>query len=123
MGIGNPALGNEKGEGSLLITPHGDREPYDLNQEVEPSQDSLPLMGIGNATVPDRSCCSVRAHYPSWGSGTLQVGTAANHEIGSLPLMGIGNSALVRPFQMPPTLITPHGAREPAAVSSATSPL
>ena len=56
--------------------------------------DSLPLMGIGNA------------------SSIAAAGVAPRPY--SLPLMGIGNWGRRRGCQRPHTLITPHGDREPS---------
>ena len=70
-------------------------------------------MGIGNAASEQASSCSATsAHYPSWGSGTPDIGSGTGTSVGSLPLMGIGNRRLV--LGMPPhaPLTTPHGDRE-----------
>ena len=48
MGIGNRGFTNEGQPRTLLITPHGDREPRTLRAMRFSYRDSLPLMGIGN---------------------------------------------------------------------------
>ena len=83
--------------GAHLITPHGDRKPFEAKQlPYRLIGISLPLMGIENPALP--SCWRVlerrlRSHYPSWGSKTASMHRSAcgHHRCGSLPLMGIEN--------------------------------
>ena len=112
MGIGNGARPDRRKRDSLLITPHGDREPPRRRVTPWARIRSLPLMGIGNLDTGrvvalsallitphgdrellrhNRRSISRAAHYPSWGSGTREI------------LCWL--IAAVR-------LITPHGDRE-----------
>ena len=92
----------------VLITPHGDRKRDGQEQSQEVSQDSLPLMGIGNDRslhpshypswgsetrgLAEGPAGTRSAHYPSWGSETGAVQRELDYLKRSLPLMGIGNA-------------------------------
>ena len=78
--------------GHNLITPHGDQEP--------------PLTG-------PFGLFALASHYPSWGSGTLDVPDVMREVYISLPLMGIRNEKLVYVVDDVLNLITPHGDQEP----------
>ena len=49
MGIGNgPSSRHRLGRHQLLITPHGDWKPVNASTTTKTTNNSLPLMGIGN---------------------------------------------------------------------------
>ena len=56
--------------GFPLITPHGDWERTRHRGPGAPTQDSLPLMGIGNLHPAAGTADRFGSHYPSWGLGT-----------------------------------------------------
>ena len=70
-------------------------------------------MGIRNIVEPTRAIRLLRAHYPSWGSGTPCLHETVLRTQSSLPLMGIRNQAVSRPSLQPRDLTTPHGDQEP----------
>ena len=113
MGIGNSALRIDPARHLDLITPHGDwkrargsgagsggnshypswgLETAWRQPAGEGTAGSLPLMGIGNASMPRFSRPLTSTHYPSWG---LETGYVAP-----------GDREL-------PRLITPHGDWKP----------
>ena len=94
-GSGTVLAGSRARTTGGLITPHGDREHKIVEDYKAAQENSLPLMGIGNAS----GSCHVSAysnslplmgignqrpdawqwrrhgpHYPSWGSGTHGCG-------------------------------------------------
>ena len=94
MGIGNAHPDGDSSRLEHLITPHGDREPLGFNPgNHQPTENSLPLMGIGNRPIVTWLPSSPASHYPSWGSGTVErTAATADDDNNSLPLMGIGNA-------------------------------
>ena len=102
---------------------------------VAPTSVSLPLMGIGNPSLPYRHERVSSTHYPSWGSGTRAAVDPNSRSYSHYPSWGSGTT--LRPHHPPsvaaphypswgsgtcgglvavghqPVLTTPHGDREP----------
>ena len=93
MGIGNGCAGNDARRRWGLTTPHGDREPAQRAERVDPNEELTTPHGDREPGVSRARKFPPDAHYPSWGSGT-------------------GRGCVHRRRRI--RLTTPHGDREPS---------
>ena len=120
---------------SQLITPHGDWKPERGSSYCLAACNSLPLMGIGNASAAGPRPPAGRSHYPSWGLET--VSHPEDHGAAVLlitphgdwkqyrvplrwrwprshyPSWGLETGLALRMVRRVPVLITPHGDWKP----------